>query len=72
MGVSGIGDEQDQFYLLKKDSQRRITLCKVLGQDGNKICFQWMKNITRDMGTTLLTMVNYFLSFGHLQCIHLK
>lgn len=48
--------EHDGFYLLKKDSQRRMTLSRVLSQDEHKICEVWMKNIHRDVGETVLTM----------------
>ncbi|XP_063226712.1 mitogen-activated protein kinase kinase kinase 15 isoform X2 [Bacillus rossius redtenbacheri] len=47
--------EQDGFYLLKKDSQRRMTLSRVLSQDEHKICEVWMKNLCRDVGDTALT-----------------
>lgn len=50
--------EHDGFYLLKKDSQRRTTLSRVLAQDGAKICDVWMKKIrTKYMGETVLTQV---------------
>lgn len=52
--------EQDGFYLLKKDSQRRTTLSRVLTQDEKKICQIWMESIKK-LGDTVLTMVS--LSF---------
>ncbi|PSN44121.1 Mitogen-activated protein kinase kinase kinase 15 [Blattella germanica] len=54
--VLGEAAEHDGFYLLKKDSQRRMTLSRVLSQDEHKICEVWMKNIHRDLGETVLTM----------------
>lgn len=49
------GTETDGFYLLKKDSQRRTTLAKVLAQDGDKICKVWMQKISdKYMGETVL------------------
>jgi len=49
--------EQDGFYLLKKDSQRRTTLTRVLAQDEKKICDVWMKSIESDVENTVLSMV---------------
>lgn len=37
--------ESDGFYMLKKDSQRRTTLSKVLQHDEKKICDVWMDKI---------------------------
>ncbi|XP_059490906.1 mitogen-activated protein kinase kinase kinase 15 isoform X2 [Neocloeon triangulifer] len=48
--------EQDGFYLLKKDSQRRTTLTRVLTQDEKKICDVWMKSIESDVENTVLSM----------------
>ncbi|CAH2233604.1 jg16192 [Pararge aegeria aegeria] len=53
---SSIDTEHDGFYLLKKDSQRRFTLSRVLEQDSEKICSKWMLSIQQDFGTTVLTM----------------
>lgn len=50
------GEDQEGFYLLKKDSQRRMTLTKVLSQDEATICEVWMRNIHQDVGQTVLRM----------------
>lgn len=55
-GGGGPPTEQDGFYLLKKDSQRRMTLSRVLTQDQNNICQVWLQNIHQDVGETVLTM----------------
>ncbi|XP_049834926.1 mitogen-activated protein kinase kinase kinase 15 isoform X2 [Schistocerca gregaria] len=56
-GVLGLGEasEQDGFYLLKKDSQRRMTLSRVISQDEQKICEVWMQNIQRELLATVLS-----------------
>ncbi|XP_025831165.1 mitogen-activated protein kinase kinase kinase 5-like isoform X2 [Agrilus planipennis] len=47
--------ESDGFYMLKKDSQRRTTLVKVLQQDGPQICDLWMQKIREKyLGETVL------------------
>lgn len=60
---SSIDVEHDGFYLLKKDSQRRITLSRVLEQDCEKICSKWMLTIQQDFGNTVLTMVRCIFFF---------
>jgi len=59
-GVLGetIVEMEDGFYLLKKDSQRRQTLTRVLSQDGKKICEVWLRSLERDVGQTPLTAPN--------------
>ncbi|XP_063990230.1 mitogen-activated protein kinase kinase kinase 15 isoform X2 [Diachasmimorpha longicaudata] len=49
-------EEQEGFYLLKKDSQRRMTLTRVLSQDEATICEVWLRNIHQDVGQTVLQM----------------
>ncbi|CAL7938490.1 unnamed protein product [Xylocopa violacea] len=50
------GEEQEGFYLLKKDSQRRMTLTRVLTQDEAKICEVWMRSIHQAEEQTVLQM----------------
>lgn len=50
--------ESDGMWILKKDSQRRQTLLKVLSEDENKICDIWMKRIENERSEkTVLEMV---------------
>lgn len=46
--------ETDGFYRLKKDSQRRTTLSKVLRMDEDKICNLWMERIQTDHKISVL------------------
>ncbi|XP_008558932.1 mitogen-activated protein kinase kinase kinase 15 isoform X3 [Microplitis demolitor] len=55
-GQKGAGEEQEGFYLLKKDSQRRMTLTRVLSQDEATLCNVWMRNIVQDGGQTVICM----------------
>lgn len=57
-GAPGQDAEQDGFYMLKKDSQRRMTLSRVLTQDEIKICEDWMENISQQIGDTSLNEVS--------------
>ncbi|KAL7730102.1 hypothetical protein ACLKA6_009379 [Drosophila palustris] len=43
--------ETDGFYRLKKDSQRRTTLSKVLALDESKICELWEKKLNADQNS---------------------
>lgn len=46
--------ESDGFYMLKKDSQRRTTLSKVLAHDEQKICDVWMDKIENNHNVQLV------------------
>ncbi|XP_031844801.1 apoptotic signal-regulating kinase 1 isoform X2 [Nomia melanderi] len=55
------GEEQEGFYLLKKESQRRMTLTRVLTQDEAKICEVWMRGIHQAEGQTVLQSTHLVL-----------
>ncbi|XP_050533879.1 mitogen-activated protein kinase kinase kinase 15 isoform X2 [Daktulosphaira vitifoliae] len=53
MGTAG-SSEHDGFYMLKKDSQRRTTLARVLAHDHLTLCKIWMSYIRREFGKSML------------------
>jgi mitogen-activated protein kinase kinase kinase 5 len=55
--VVGETCENDEFFLLKKDSQRRTTLSRVLTQDEQKICQVWMEKIEHDRPETFVLRI---------------
>lgn len=53
--------ESDGIWILKKDSQRRQTLNKVLTEDEKKICDIWMEKIEHDRSEkTILEIVRKY------------
>ncbi|CAN7988829.1 unnamed protein product [Ixodes hexagonus] len=53
--VDGCSTDQETggFYLLKKDSQRRQTILRVLEEDAETICDIWMSKLSQDIGGDL-------------------
>ncbi|XP_067125042.1 mitogen-activated protein kinase kinase kinase 15 isoform X2 [Centruroides vittatus] len=67
--VDGPQTEQDQggFYMLKKDSQRRITLIKVLTDHVERICDIWMKSLVSHIPNVSLTVDNLHVLINGLR-----
>lgn len=67
-----VNDTDDRFYRLKKDSQRRQTIDKVLRNDRSLICNLWHDSVVKEMPNgeechltqVLLTVREHFLCFG--------
>jgi len=57
MGTAGSTTEaeHDGFYMLKKDSQRRTTLARVLAHDHSTLCKVWLSFIRREFSQAMLT-----------------
>lgn len=53
-----VEQEQGNFYLLKKDSQRRSTIVKVLTDDAQSICDIWMRDLRQRIPDLTLTEAN--------------
>ncbi|XP_035233225.1 mitogen-activated protein kinase kinase kinase 15-like isoform X1 [Stegodyphus dumicola] len=51
-----IEQEQGNFYLLKKDSQRRAIIVKILSENAEQICEIWMEDLVQKTPGLVLTM----------------
>lgn len=53
-----IGDASENDFIVKKNSQRRITLLDILAHDEDKICDEWLQKIeSNDDVDVVLTRV---------------
>ncbi|GFR98309.1 mitogen-activated protein kinase kinase kinase [Elysia marginata] len=56
--------KESGFYLLRKDSERRQTMVRILEQDMDKICANWLTMLKRDKSITATK-----LTVDHLSCL---
>merc|ERR550517_835903 len=52
--------KEDGFYLLKKDSQRRTTLVKIMKDDKHNICATWHALVVKENPETCVTIQHLF------------
>ena len=52
--------KEDGFSLLKKDSQRRTTLVKIMKDDKHNICATWHALVVRENPETCVTIQHLF------------
>ncbi|XP_064629593.1 mitogen-activated protein kinase kinase kinase 15-like isoform X2 [Lineus longissimus] len=50
--TGSFGSTKRGFYLLRKDSERRLTLAQILTKDEDVICDQWLEFLMRDTNIT--------------------
>ena len=58
--TAGVGSDDDAFFMLKKDSQRRKTLVLVLHHDRVGICRQWHNLLRKELPETALSEVGLY------------
>lgn len=59
--------ENAGFYLLKKDSERRVTLVQVLNEDGHIMCDYWLHLLQQSVQGLLLTSDHLHILLGGIR-----